>query len=371
MANFWSSLTPDQQQAFEAKARRRVFAAGARLMEEGEHADHVAVILSGLTEIRVREDGGGERVVAERGPGQLIGERAALKVSVRSATVVALQIVVALTMSTEDFAEFVSTYPAVREIVENQIHSRLREGTARSEPYQPDGRSGGLTDSWMASDRAGSRYPGSTAPRLVPLTGQTCTVVRTDLVAFGANERTDEARQIIRQASLDMMRKALGPAWDTCRCEDRGDGQLIIVPPDVPTAQVIDRLLAVLPDELRRHNRIYSQLARMQLRVAVEAGPISEDRTGVSGWPIIQASRILEALPLKQAIADHDAILGLIMSPFVYNIYTGPGTGDTAHFTEVPVRVKETRTTAWMQLTSDTGPVAPAREHREQLMLIA
>ena len=39
---------------------------------------------------------------------------------------------------------------------------------------------------------------------------------------------------------------------------DRGDGLLLIVPPDVPTAQVIERLVTVLPAMLKRHNRAYN-----------------------------------------------------------------------------------------------------------------
>ena len=56
----------------------RTFAAGARLIEEGDRADHVIVILSGRTKICVEENGG-ESILAERGPGQLVGERAALQ----------------------------------------------------------------------------------------------------------------------------------------------------------------------------------------------------------------------------------------------------------------------------------------------------
>ena len=70
--------------------------------------------------------------MAVRGPGQLIGERAALEVNPRSATVVALQTVVALVVSTADFAAFISTYPAVLKLVENQIFTRLRESRPRS-----------------------------------------------------------------------------------------------------------------------------------------------------------------------------------------------------------------------------------------------
>ena len=88
------------------------------------------VMLAGLTEICVRENAW-ERVVARRGPGHLVGERVALQISVRSATVVAIQRVDALVMRTEDFAAFISTYPAVLKIVEDQIYHRLREGPVR------------------------------------------------------------------------------------------------------------------------------------------------------------------------------------------------------------------------------------------------
>jgi len=45
--------------------------------------------------------------------------------------VVAIQRVDALVMRTEDFAAFISTYPAVLKIVEDQIYHRLREGPVR------------------------------------------------------------------------------------------------------------------------------------------------------------------------------------------------------------------------------------------------
>ena len=54
-----------------------------------------------------------QRTIAERGPGQLVGERGAFQVNVRSATVVALQTVQTLVMKTEDFAAFVSAHPGV------------------------------------------------------------------------------------------------------------------------------------------------------------------------------------------------------------------------------------------------------------------
>src|SRR5437588_315093 len=80
-------------------ASPRTFAAGARLIAEGNQADYVIVILSGRTKISVEENGR-ERILAERGPGQLVGERAVLQISVRSANVTALDTVQALVVRT-------------------------------------------------------------------------------------------------------------------------------------------------------------------------------------------------------------------------------------------------------------------------------
>ena len=102
-------------------------------MREGEPGNHVVVILSGWTRITVH-DKGRERVIAERGLGQLIGERAALRVSVRSATVVALETLQGLVMRTADFADFVSTHQGVLSIVEGHVYERLTEESVRLAP---------------------------------------------------------------------------------------------------------------------------------------------------------------------------------------------------------------------------------------------
>jgi hypothetical protein len=369
VVNFWNSLAPVEQQAFRAKANKRAFAAGARLMQEGERANHVAVILEGWTEIRVRKSGG-ERVVARRGPGQLIGERAALQISVRSATVVAVQPVVALVMHTEDFATFVSDHPWVLGIVENQIFTRMNEKPAGSEHEQAfrpeaDQADGIPAESWTVPYPSDDGSPMAVPGRHRPwLSGENCTVLRTDVVAFGAEERNDEDRVIVRRESLMMTQAALGAFQGSCRWEDRGDGVLIVAPSGIPTAQVIEQLLSVLPVELRRHNRIYSDSIRIQLRVAVDVGPITEDATGVAGKSIIRVSRLLDAPAFKQAIIETGALIGVIASPFVFDtaISHGGGFFDPADFTEIAVRVKETRTPAWMRLIQPDRTAATLRQ---------
>jgi Cyclic nucleotide-binding domain len=348
--NFWNSLDPAERYAFISVARERTFARGARLVREGEQANHVMVILSGWTRITVHENGR-ERVIAERGPGQLVGERGALRVNERSATVFALETVRALVMKTEDFASFIGAYPRVLDIVESQIYYRLTE-----EPTE-HGR-----DDWPESvvllGPAGCPSAEGSQQRM--LAGENCTVLLTDVVGFGAHSRNDGDRRIIRRASLDMTRRSLGHVWEACISEDRGDGLLIVVPPRIPTTEVMERLHRELPGELRQHNRTYGNSVRIQLRVAVNVGPVMSDALGMSGEAIIRTARLLDAPVLKEVMASTGANLGIIASVFVYEtvIRHAEGWTDPDKYEMVQVSVKESSMPAWMQLI-DPNPHAP------------
>jgi Cyclic nucleotide-binding domain len=350
--SFWHALSPQQRQTFESMAQRRTFARGATLMYEGEEADHIIVIIEGWTKICVN-DNGTERVIAERGPGQLVGERAAFQVSVRSASVIALQTVKALAMKTEDFAHFVSTHPGVLEIVEGQVYDRLTQGpTNCGQAHCSYQRAKDFTNGSAPMDPPHDGTQATTARRCPSLSGEHCTVVLTDVVAFGARYRKDEYRRIIRTAILEMTQTALSSVWGQCGWEDRGDGLLIVVPPSVATTEVITRLHQTLPAALRRHNRIYGASLRIQLRVAVNVGPVVSDAMGLSGEAIILGARLLDAPVLKQAIADRRATLGMIVSTFVYetSIRHAEDYVDPEAYREVQVTVKESSFSAWMQL---------------------
>jgi hypothetical protein len=126
-ANFWNVLTPAEQGDLVAAARRRTFPAGTALMREGEHADCVMVILDGRTKV-ILEENGGERVIAERGPGDVVGERGTAPGGVRSATVIAIEPVLTLVVTTADFAVFADEHPDLPDIVKQQSYDRLPAG---------------------------------------------------------------------------------------------------------------------------------------------------------------------------------------------------------------------------------------------------
>jgi CRP-like cAMP-binding protein len=343
MKNFFNSLAPAESEAFAAVAVEQSFPRGSRLMSEGDQANYVMVIRSGWTRITVR-DNGEERVVAERGPGQLVGERAALRQNVRSATVTALTEVTVLVMKTVDFASFINAHPRVIDVVENQIYDRLVENP---EGYAQDGWPG-------ASSRTGVGRVVQARLRPEALQGENCTVILTDVVGFGALHRNDHDRRIIRRENLEMMQASLGPLWAACISQDRGDGLLIVAPPHIPTLRIIERMNRELPDRLRLHNRTYAESARIHLRVSANVGPIIDDHLGLSGETIIRAARLVEAPVLKETMAATGAGLGIIVSEFVYEIAIARVGDfiDASEYTKVDVSNKEFRGPAWVRLAN-------------------
>ena len=307
---FWDVLDPTEREMLRSVASMRTFAAGATIMEQGEPADYVLVILAGRASIRVSENGR-ERVLAERSRGQLVGERAALQVSIRSASVIALEMIWALVVQTKDFAAFISASPRILAFVQDQRHARGTE----------------------------------------PLTGENCTVILTDVVAFSARMRTDGDRLTIRKSLSSMIQAAIH-GYSGVRSEDRGDGILIVIPPEFPTAKIMNQLLRVLPPALDQHNRSHRDPAQFQLRLSVNVGPVVSDDMGVSGEAIIVAARIVEAPAFKEAFIESTARLGIIVSPFVYDTVVRHDQDEdyVASYFPVPVRVKEYRATAWMML---------------------
>jgi CRP-like cAMP-binding protein len=122
--NFWAALTPTEQGDLISAARKRAFPAGTVLMHEGEPAENVMVILDGRTKVCIHESGR-ERVIAERGPGDIVGEGGRAPRGIRSATVIAIEPVLALIMTTEDFVVFAEEHPDLPDIVKQHVYARL------------------------------------------------------------------------------------------------------------------------------------------------------------------------------------------------------------------------------------------------------
>ncbi|GAA2071291.1 cyclic nucleotide-binding domain-containing protein [Actinomadura alba] len=402
--SFWNALEPAERRHLHEIAQERVFAAGVPLLRQGYPADYVVIIRSGWTKVRV-DRAGEERIVAVRGPGDLVGERALLRDGAWSATVIALDAVDALVIAAEDFSALVSRYPGVLSVLEKQVHDRIAEEPTLSTPNElidTEQRLAALITAlggaqpttlpvtghelagWTSSSPAvvGSvltswrdqgivrtntdaidvldpgqlerltdnpPIPSETAAASPFWTGQNCTIMFLDIAGFGAPTRTETDRRVIRTVLYEVLQQAFDDAavsWAACHREDRGDGVLIVIPPGISTNVVLDSLIPQFSAGMGRHNRQAGEAQRFQVRVAVHVGPVVADTLGVSGSALIQAARLLDSLELKRRLAAGGADLGLIVSASVYETVVGPA----ADFERVRVSAKETSTTAWMRL---------------------
>jgi Cyclic nucleotide-binding domain len=325
--NFWASLSHVERTSLLAVAGGCTFSTGQILFREAELARHVYIVRQGQVQISVARQEGGRRI-AVRGPGEIIGERAALQVRPRSAAGVALTPVRALVVATEVFAAFVEQHPRVLDLLERQLYSRLTE--VHDDPLVP------------AVPAVGPSW-----------TGQNCTVFYADVAGFGGQSRNDPDRRMVRCALYRILREVFrssGVEWGECHREDRGDGVLIIVPPCIPTSLLIDPLAGQLARALAAYNQQAADPERIQLRVALHVGPIVSDPHGVSGESILQAARILEAPVLKRELAAGGADLGVIVSGFVHDSVLRhlPRNRWPGKYRSVRLRVKESALTAWM-----------------------
>lgn len=207
---FWELLTLSERQSLSASAQPVTFRAGTFICRQGERADHVLIIKSGWTRV-FTEHMDGIRVIAERGPGDLVGERAVMMVRWRSATVVALEDVRALLVPDESFTKFLYAYPRVNALLENQVYQRLTE----------DRGNANLTtqaSSW---------------------TGQICPILLTDITAFGSTSRNDADRLQLRRLMYGLLPAAFetaGLSWQDCYREDRATGRSSSFRPISPLA---------------------------------------------------------------------------------------------------------------------------------------
>ena len=346
--SFWDALDPAEREALGSASSWLTFPAGKTLMWQGEIAKEVIVILGGRVKISVNRDGR-ENVLAVRGLGQLVGESAVFRPGVRSATVAALEMVWALVLTGEDFLAFIESHPRVRRVLYAQLNDRLVEEPA------------------TFFDRAANRGPIDDEPEdehlhrhLTSRTGEKRAVVLSDVARFGT--RSPDGLRPVRDAPIrDALDSALAevlPGVPGMRTLDRGDGSLTVLPPGVSTAEVTGPLLKALPAAIARRTANRDGSAQLPLRLAVNIGPVSSEAAEFSGEGIDLAAPLLEARPVEKAVAD-GAILAVVISPFVFEtvIRPGPDLDEIAGYTQIPVEIGESSTTAWMKVISG-DPIA-------------
>jgi len=98
---------------------------------EGDPSDFVVVVLEGNAKIVVTSELGDESLLGVRGPGDLLGELAALDTAPRLASAVALDPLEAQVLTADEFRAFVAQHPETAFELTRMIIGRLREADRR------------------------------------------------------------------------------------------------------------------------------------------------------------------------------------------------------------------------------------------------
>ncbi|GAA2082736.1 FxSxx-COOH system tetratricopeptide repeat protein [Actinomadura alba] len=189
-------------------------------------------------------------------------------------------------------------------------------------------------------------------------------ILAVDVENFGDAGRTNPDQVEVRSGLYRSIRRAFeasGVPWAACHHEDRGDGVLILVPPDVPKIRLADPFPRELADSLAAHNATCGRGGRIRLRIALHAGEVHFDDHGVAGTAINLTFRLLESPALKAALTDSPGVLALMASEWFFDEVirhdrrSRPGT-----YRRMRVSVKETVTTGRVCLPDH--PYPPAEE---------
>jgi CRP-like cAMP-binding protein len=137
---FLHSLDAAAQEHLRSLAVPRRYEADATLFRSGDRSDHVLIVTSGRVKIASLRPGVGEVVLAERGPGDLLGELSAIDGQPRSADAVAMDEVGALAVLKDDFVTFLRERPGAAVALLETLAQRLRSADRRHIEFgQTDG----------------------------------------------------------------------------------------------------------------------------------------------------------------------------------------------------------------------------------------
>jgi CRP/FNR family cyclic AMP-dependent transcriptional regulator len=131
---FLASLSVEEADAFRAAGFRRTYGANTTLLHQADDAGPVMVLLRGRAKIAVTGSGR-EAIFAVLGPGELVGELAAVDHSPRSTTVTTLEPVEALVVPRSDFCALLDRYPRIALVILRMVAGRLRYADVQRAQY--------------------------------------------------------------------------------------------------------------------------------------------------------------------------------------------------------------------------------------------
>ncbi|MFD0371703.1 hypothetical protein [Streptomyces sp. NPDC127114] len=188
------------------------------------------------------------------------------------------------------------------------------------------------------------------------------------LVVFGDVVGSGRLGMDGKRLARAAMYEAFGEAYasvgiepGTVHQEDRGDGILAALRPDVPPALMVGRWIDTLYESLRAHNG--RSRGRLRLRVGMNAGLVLDDGRGLVGRAVDLACRLCDSAPARRVMADApDVDLLIVVSDWLYRnvVVEGGRYVEPDHYRRAAVVAKETAEDAWFHVPRlPEPPLAP------------
>jgi CRP/FNR family cyclic AMP-dependent transcriptional regulator len=163
---FLASLSDEDADALRTAGVRRTYSGHVTLVHQDDEAGPVVVLLGGRAKIAVTE-GGREAIFGVVGPGELIGELAAIEGSPRSTTVTTLEPVDALVIPRSDFLGLLNRRPRIAIAILRVVARRLRYADSQRAQYATLDVAGRLAQRLLElSERFGDEQAGGIEIRL-------------------------------------------------------------------------------------------------------------------------------------------------------------------------------------------------------------
>ncbi|MFK0114921.1 Crp/Fnr family transcriptional regulator [Streptomyces sp. NPDC090994] len=169
---FLARLEKQDREALLDLGRELRFRLRDVLLHQHEPSSYVLFVTHGWTKVTAAAVNGYVALLAVRGPGDIIGESAALTGRPRSATVTALEPVRAVAVERTRFTEFLSGSPAVSYALLGLTSDRMRAADQRRVEFAAMSVRERLAALLLELARTNARYTEAGVELLVPLTKQ-------------------------------------------------------------------------------------------------------------------------------------------------------------------------------------------------------
>ncbi|GIJ48977.1 Crp/Fnr family transcriptional regulator [Virgisporangium aliadipatigenens] len=197
--SFLAGLGATEMEVLRQAGTPRAYRPRATLVHQGDPSSHVLLLHEGWVKITSTSRSGEEAILALRGPGDVLGEMAAIDDGPRSATVIALVAVRAIVVSGERFVECLAQHPPVALSLLRHISANLRESDSRRLEFVSASSSGRIAALLLKLAREHGRRHGDAIVIQLPLTQR-------ELALTAATSREVVARTLRTLRERDIVR---------------------------------------------------------------------------------------------------------------------------------------------------------------------